>query len=419
METPVKKVVLAYSGGLDTSIIITWLKENYDCEVICYTGNVGQDDEIVGLEEKALASGASKIYIEDQRKEFIDEYIIPTMKSGAIYERRYLLGTAMSRPLLAKRMVEIAEIEGADAVCHGCTGKGNDQVRFELTFKAINPTLTIVAPWREWDIRSREEAIAYAEKHNIPLTVTKEKIYSNDTNLWHRSSEGGILEDPWAAPPENLYEITSRPEDAPDEAEIITLDFESGNPVALNGKKMDSLELMLSLNKLAYKHGIGVVDMVENRLVGIKSRGVYETPGGTILYAAHQEVESLVLDADTLHYKESIAPKYAELVYYGKWFTPLRESLDAFIEKTQENVTGTAKLKLYKGNVIPIGRKSPYSLYREDYATFEMDDVYDQKDAEGFINCFGLPMKVRAMLDIEGTGASKYKQPDYSKFKRD
>lgn len=419
MNTSVKKVVLAYSGGLDTSIIITWLKENYDCEVICYTGNVGQDDEIVGLEEKALASGASKIYIEDQRKEFIDDYIIPTMKSGAIYERRYLLGTAMSRPLLAKRMVEIAEIEGADAVCHGCTGKGNDQVRFELTFKAINPTLKIVAPWREWDIRSREQAIAYAEKHNIPLTVTKEKIYSNDTNLWHRSSEGGILEDPWAAPPENLYEITSRPEDAPDEAEIITMDFESGNPIALNDKEMDSLELMLTLNKLAYKHGIGVVDMVENRLVGIKSRGVYETPGGTILYAAHQEIESLVLDADTLHYKESIAPKYAELVYYGKWFTPLRESLDAFIEKTQENVTGTAKLKLYKGNVIPIGRKSPYSLYREDYATFEMDDVYDQKDAEGFINCFGLPMKVRAMLDIEGTGASQYKQPDYSKFKRD
>ncbi len=419
MDTSVKKVVLAYSGGLDTSIIITWLKDHYNCEVICFTGNVGQDDEIVGLEEKALNSGASKIYIEDQRKEFIDDYIFPTMKAGAIYEGRYLLGSALSRPLLAKRMVEIAELEGADAVSHGCTGKGNDQVRFELTFKAMNPTLKILSPWREWDIRSRAQAIAYAEKHKIPLTVSKEKIYSNDTNLWHRSSEGGILEDPWAAPPETLYEITSRPEDAPDKAELITIDFEQGIPVALNDKEMDSLELMLALNKLAYKHGIGVVDMVENRLVGIKSRGVYETPGGSILYSAHREVESLVLDADTLHFKESIAPKYAELVYYGKWFTPLRESLDAFVDKTQENVTGTAKLKLYKGNVMPVGRKSPYSLYREDYATFEMDDVYDQKDAEGFINCFGLPMKVRAMLDIEGTGASQYKQPDYSKFKRD
>ncbi len=419
MESSVKKVVLAYSGGLDTSIIITWLKENYGCEVIAYTGSVGQDDEIEGLEERALNTGASKVYIEDLRKVFIEDYIFPTMKAGAIYEGRYLLGSALSRPIIAKRMVEIAEKEGADAVSHGCTGKGNDQVRFELTFKAMNPTLKVIAPWREWDIRSRAEAIAYAEKHQIPLTVTKEKIYSNDTNLWHRSSEGGILEDPWNAPPENLYEITGRPEDAPDQPEIVTLGFESGNPVSLNGEKLDSLELMLALNQIGAKHGVGVVDMVENRLVGMKSRGVYETPGGTILYAAHREVESLVLDAATFHYKESMAPKYAELVYYGEWFTPLREAMDAFINKTQENVTGETKLKLYKGNVIPIGRKSPFSLYREDFATFEQDDVYDQKDAEGFINCFGLPLKVRAMLDIHGTGESPFGKPDYSQFKRD
>jgi len=419
MKPEVRKVVLAYSGGLDTSIIIPWLKEHYNCEVICVTGSVGQDDELEGLEEKAIASGASKIYIEDLREEFIQDYIIPTVKAGAMYEGRYLLGSALSRPLIAKTMVEVAEKENADALSHGCTGKGNDQVRFELTFKAMNPKLHVIAPWREWDIRSREQAIAYAEKHNIPLTVSKEKIYSNDTNLWHRSSEGGILEDPWAEPPENMFEIVTPPEKAPDTPEFVEIEFEKGFPVGLNGKRLSALNLMIQLNEIAARHGIGVVDMVENRLVGIKSRGVYETPGGTLLYQAHREIESLVLDADTMHFKESIAPRYAELVYYGKWFTPLRQALDGFVEETQKHVTGAARLKLFKGNTIAVGRKSPFSLYREDYATFGEDDVYDQKDAEGFINCFGLPLKVRAMLKLNGTGLSEYKKPDYSKFKRD
>ncbi|NQT26313.1 argininosuccinate synthase [candidate division KSB1 bacterium] len=419
MISKVQKVVLAYSGGLDTSIIIPWLKENYGCEVICYTGNVGQDNELEGLEEKAIASGASKIYIEDLREEFIEDYIFPTIKAGAIYEGRYLLGSALSRPIIAKHMVQIAEKENADALSHGCTGKGNDQVRFELTFKAMNPKLRVIAPWREWDIRSREQAIAYAEKYNIPLTVSKEKIYSNDANLWHRSSEGGVLEDPWAEPPDNVFEVVILPENAPDTAEFIEIEFEKGIPIGLNGKRLSPLDFMLQLNTTASRHGIGVVDMVENRLVGIKSRGVYETPGGTLLYQAHREIESLVLDADTMHFKESIAPRYAELVYYGKWFTPLRLALDGFVEQTQKHVTGTARLKLYKGNAIAVGRKSPFSLYREDYATFGEDDVYDQKDAEGFINCFGLPLKVRAMLKLNGTGASDYEKPDYSKFKRD
>ncbi|HDQ44753.1 MAG TPA: argininosuccinate synthase [bacterium] len=419
MKAGVRKAVLAYSGGLDTSIIIPWLRENYGCEVIAVTGGVGQDDELDGLEEKALASGASKVYIEDLRDEFIRNYIFPTMRAGAIYEGRYLLGSALSRPLIAKRMVEIAEMEGADALSHGCTGKGNDQVRFELTFKAMNPKLRVIAPWREWDIRSREQAIAYAQKHNIPCTVTEEKIYSNDTNLWHRSSEGGILEDPWKAPPDNLFEIVTPPEKAPDNPEAVQIDFEKGIPVGVEGERLSPLEIMIRLNRIASRNGIGIVDMVENRLVGIKSRGVYETPGGTLLYAAHREIESLVLDADTLHFKESLAPKYAELVYYGKWFTPLREALDGFVTSTQKHVTGTVKLKLYKGNVMIAGRQSPYSLYREDYATFGEDDVYDQKDAEGFINCFGLPLKVRAMLKLNGTGSTDYDHPDYSIFKRD
>jgi argininosuccinate synthase len=316
-------------------------------------------------------------------------------------------------------MVEIAEQEGADALSHGCTGKGNDQVRFELTFKAKNPKLRVIAPWREWNIRSREQAIQYAKEHHVPCTVTQEKIYSNDTNLWHRSSEGGILEDPWKAPPENLFEIITPPEKAPDMPEMVQIDFDKGIPVGVDGERLSPLEIMIHLNKMASKHGIGIVDMVENRLVGIKSRGVYETPGGTLLYVAHREIESLVLDADTLHFKESLSPKYAELVYYGKWFTPLREALDGFVNSTQKNVTGTVKLKLYKGNAIIAGRQSPYSLYREDYATFGEDDVYDQKDAEGFINCFGLPLKVRAMLKLNGTDSTDYKQPDYSIFKRD
>ena len=420
MDSSVKKVVLAYSGGLDTSIIIPWLKDKYNCEVIAYTGDVGQSDELAGLEEKAIKTGASKIYIDDLKKPFVEDYIFRAVKAGAIYEGRYLLGTSLARPIIAKGMVEVAEKEGADALAHGCTGKGNDQVRFELTFKAMNPKLKIIAPWREWDIRSREDAIAYAEERNIPLKVTKEKIYSNDKNLMHRSSEGGILEDPWAAPPEDIYEIMSPPEKAPDDPELIVIDFEKGVPVALNEKRYDAVALMLALNEKAAKHGIGLVDMVENRLVGIKSRGVYETPGGTLLHVAHRELESLVLDAATLHYKEAhVAHTYAELIYNGMWFCQLRESLDMFINKTQERVTGSVRLKLYKGNAIPVGRKSPFSLYREDFATFGEDDVYNQQDAEGFINCFGLPLKVRAMLKLNGTGNTEYDSPDYSKFKRD
>lgn len=419
MKKQYKKVVLAYSGGLDTSVIIPWLKENYGCEVVAATAHVGQDDELEGLEEKAMASGACKVYIDDLRKEFVEDFVFPTLKAGAIYEGRYLLGSALSRPLIAKRQVEIAEIEGADAVSHGCTGKGNDQVRFELTYKAMNPKLAVIAPWREWKIRSREDAIAYCKERNIPVTATVEKIYSNDSNLWHRSSEGGILEDPWKEPPRVVFEYLVPPEEAPDEAEYVSIEFEKGVPVAVNEKNMDPVQLIIELNKLAAKHGIGVVDMVENRLVGIKSRGVYETPGGTLLYAAHQEIESLILDARAMHFKQLVSNTYAELVYYGLWYSQLREALDGFVEKTQENVSGTVKLKLYKGNVIIAGRKSPNSLYREDYATFGADDVYDQKDAGGFINCFGLPMKVKAMLDIEGSGKSQYKKPDFSKFKRD
>ncbi len=419
MEPNVKKVVLAYSGGLDTSIIIPWLKENYHCEVIAVTGHVGQDSELPGLEEKALASGAGKVYIEDQREEFINEYIYPTLRAGAMYEGRYLLGSALSRPLIAKRQVEIAEIENADAVAHGCTGKGNDQVRFELTYKAMNPKLKVISPWREWDIKSREDAIAYAQAHHVPVQQTREKIYSNDANLWHRSSEGGILEDPWKEPPDDLFEYITIPEKAPDTPEYIEIEFEKGVPVGIDGVRKPAIELMTELNRRAAAHGIGVVDMVENRLVGIKSRGVYETPGGTLLYIGHREIESLVLEAAVLHYKQSVAVRYAELVYNGQWFSQLKKSLDAFVESTQKQVTGTARIKMYKGSAVGVGRKSPYSLYREDYATFGADDVYDQKDAEGFINCFGLPLKVRAMLNLDGTGKSNYEKPDYSKFKRD
>lgn len=407
MET-VKKVVLAYSGGLDTSIIIPWLIENYHCEVIAVTANVGQgDEELEGLEEKALKSGASKFILEDVRKEFVVDYIFPMIKSGAVYEGKYLLGSSLARPLIAMHQVRVAEREGADALAHGCTGKGNDQVRFELTYKAMNPKLKVIAPWREWNIRSREEAIEYAKKHNIPIAQSTKKIFSHDTNLWHRSSEGGILEDPWAEAPEDLFAITRPPEKAPDQPEIIELEFEKGVPVGLNGERLDPLELMLRVNALGAKHGIGIVDMVENRLVGMKSRGVYETPGGTILYAGHREIESLVLDARTLHFKEIVSSIYAELIYYGLWFSQLRMALDGFIEKTQEQCTGKVRLKLYKGNVIVLGRSSPYSLYREDYATFGRDEVYDQKDAKGFINCFGLPIQVQALLRMEGL-----KRPD-------
>ena len=401
----IHKVVLAYSGGLDTSVILAWLKENYGCEVITFTANLGQgDEELEGLEEKALASGASKAYIEDIRAEFLTEYAFPTMMSGAMYERQYLLGTSFARPITAKKLIEVAEKEGADAIAHGCTGKGNDQVRFELAVKALNPHLKVIAPWREWDIRSREDALAYAAAHNIPVTATRESIYSRDRNIWHLSHEGGPLEDPWQPPPEDMFMITVAPEKAPDEPAYITIDFEKGFPVALDGKRMGPVELMTRLNELGGAHGVGRLDLVENRLVGMKSRGVYETPGGTILYTAHQALETLCLDRDTMHYKQLVADRFAELVYYGKWFTPLREALWAFVAKTQETVTGTVRIKLYKGNCTHAGCKSPYSLYRFEFATFGRDEVYNQSDAQGFINLFGLPLMVRALMKEEREG---------------
>jgi argininosuccinate synthase len=415
----VNKVVLAYSGGLDTSVIVPWLVENYGCEVVCFCANLGQEEELSGLEAKALASGASKLYIEDLREEFITQYIYPTLMAGAIYERDYLLGTSFARPLIAKQMVEIAELEGADAVAHGATGKGNDQVRFELTVMALNPKLKIIAPWREWHIRSREDALQYAAEHNVPVTATLKSIYSRDRNIWHLSHEGGILEDPWKEPEESMYQLTINPEEAPDEPEYVEILFEQGIPKRVNGVAMGPIALLETLNQMGGRHGIGRVDLVENRLVGMKSHGVYETPGGAILYRGHDALEQLCLDKQTLQYKQMLALKYAELVYNGQWFTPLRDALDAFVAVTQQRVTGSARLKLYKGNVIIVGRKSPHSLYREDYATFGEEDVYNQKDAEGFIKLFGLPMKVGAMLDIEGTGVSKYRQPDYTEFKRD
>jgi argininosuccinate synthase len=419
-ETSVNKVVLAYSGGLDTSVIVPWLRENYDCEVICFCANIGQGDaELAGLEEKALASGASKVYVEDLRHEFAKDFLFPMLQAGAVYERRYLLGTSIARPLIAKWQVAIAEAEGADAVAHGATGKGNDQVRFELTFKALNPTLKVIAPWREWDIRSREDALAYAKKHNVPVVHTEKSIYSRDANLWHVSHEGGILEDPANEPEESMYLFTTSPENAPDEAEEVKIDFENGIPVAVNDVQLPPATLIEELNQLGAKHGVGRIDLVENRLVGMKSRGVYETPGGSILYAAHRELESLCHDRDTSHYKEEIALRYAELVYFGKWFHSLRESLQAFVDETQQTVTGWVKLKLYKGNIIVVGRYSPHSLYREDFATFGQEDVYDQQDAIGFITLFGLQMKVKAMMEVSDGGKTRYAAPDYSKFKRD
>jgi argininosuccinate synthase len=394
----IKKVVLAYSGGLDTSIMIKWLKDNYNCEVIAYAANVGQAEELDGLKAKALKSGASKVFIEDLTEEFAADFIFPLLKAGAIYENQYLLGTSIARPLIAKRQVEIALKEKADAVAHGATGKGNDQVRFELTFKALAPQLKIIAPWREWELGGREEEIKYAAKHGIHVPVTKKKPYSSDRNLWHISYEGGSLEDPWFEPKEDMFLLTIAPEKAPNKPEYVEIEFESGKPIAVNGKRLAPVKLIQGLNQLAGKHGVGRVDIVENRLVGIKSRGVYETPGGTVLYAAHQALETLTLDRDTLHFKQQIAQKYAELVYYGQWFTPLKESLDAFINKTQINVSGTVRLKLYKGSCSVVGRKSPKSLYRPDLATFEKESIYNQQDAEGFINLFGLPIKVAALL---------------------
>ena len=393
------KVVLAYSGGLDTSIIISWLKENYGCEVIAVVGNVGQKDELEGLKEKALSSGASKIYIEDLTKEFVEDYIFPTIQAGAIYEGKYLLGTSFARPIIGKKLVEIALNEGADAICHGCTGKGNDQVRFELAVKHFAPDMDIIAPWRIWDIKSREEEIKYAEDHNIPLKITYETNYSKDKNLWHLSHEGLDLEYPENEPKyHKILELSNTLENAPDEATYISLTFEKGIAVALNGEKLSGVKLLEKLNDIGGKNAIGIIDMVENRLVGMKSRGVYETPGGTILYKAHKDLEELCLDKETAHYKEIIALKFADLVYNGQWFSPLREALSAFVNKTQETVTGEIKLKLYKGNIVNAGMTSPYSLYSEEYATFGEDGIYNQKDAEGFINLFGLPTIVNSKM---------------------
>lgn len=395
-----KKVVLAYSGGLDTSIIIPWLKEHYGCEVIAVAADVGQGAELSGLEEKAIKTGASKLYIEDLQQEFVNDFIFPTMKAGAVYENEYLLGTSFARPVIAKRIVGIAKAEGADAICHGCTGKGNDQVRFELTIKAFAPNMPIIAPWRIWDIKSRDEEIDYAESHHIPLNITRETNYSKDKNLWHLSHEGLDLEDPANEPMyDKILEMGISPEKAPDKATYLTLTFEKGIPVALDGEKMDGVTLIKKLNQLGGENGIGLSDIVENRLVGMKSRGVYETPGGAILYKAHEILETLCLDRETQHYKQQVALKFADLVYFGQWYTPLREALSAFVDSTQQTVTGQVKLKLYKGNMINAGVTSPYSLYDEEIATFSEDEVYNQKDAEGFINLFGLPIKVKAMLE--------------------
>jgi argininosuccinate synthase len=421
IEQQYKKVVLAYSGGLDTSVIVPWLIETYGVEVVCFTADLGQGEELDGLDEKARASGASKLLCRDLRREFVTDFIYPTMRAGAIYEREYLLGTSFARPLIARHLVDVAEREGADAIAHGCTGKGNDQVRFEVSVMALNPKLGLIAPWRDdkWTIRSREDAIAYAEKHNVPVTATLKSIYSRDRNLFHLSHEGGPLENPWHKPDESMFILSSSPQNAPDETESITLSFESGYPTALNGQPLEPVELLIALNEVGGKHGIGRIDLVENRLVGMKSRGVYETPGGTILFKAHQALESVCLDKATLHQKLQLALKYAELVYNGQWYCTLREALDAFVNVTQLNVTGDVRLDLYKGNVIVTGRKSPKSLYREDYASFGQMDIYNQKDAEGFIHLFGLPNKVEALLEIDGGGVSHYRQPDYGKFKRD
>ncbi len=403
MKKEIKKVVLAYSGGLDTSIIIPWLKENYNnCEVVAVSGDVGQGTELDGLEEKAIKTGASKLYVMDLKKEYVEDYIWPCLKAGADYET-YLLGTSHARPCIAKALAEIANKENADAICHGCTGKGNDQVRFELTLKAFAPDMEIIAPWRIWDIKSREEEIEYAEAHNIPLKINRETNYSKDKNVWHLSHEGMDLEDPKNEPlynKEGFLEMSVSPEQAPDTPTYVTIHFEKGVPTAIDGKEMDGLKIVETLNEIGGKNGIGLLDIVENRLVGMKSRGVYETPGGAILYKAHEVLETITLDRDTSHYKKLVAQKFGELVYFGQWFTPLREALSAFVDKTQENVTGDVTLKLYKGNMINAGVTSPYSLYDEDVASFGDDDgAYDQKDSAGFINLFGLPISVQAKLN--------------------
>jgi len=402
-EKKVKKVVLAYSGGLDTSVIIPWLKENYDgCEVIACCADVGQGDELDVVHDKALKSGASKVYIADLKKEFLEDFVWPTLQADAVYEGKYLLGTSFARPCIAKKLVEIAKKEGADAIAHGATGKGNDQVRFELTVKALAPNITIIAPWREWDLDSRSAEIEYAKQHNIPIS-SGAKVYSMDRNIWHLSHEGSDLEDPANEPKNSMFLISKAPEDAPDHPEYVTIEFDKGTPVAVNGEKLGAVELLEKLNDIGARNGVGIVDLCENRLVGMKSRGVYENPGGSILYYAHRELEYLCLDRMTFHFKQQVALRYAELVYDGMWFCQLREALAAFVASTQQTVTGTVKLKLYKGNIISAGSKSPYSLYSQEFVTFEHDDVYNQADGTGFINLFGLPLKVRALMQ-EKTG---------------
>ncbi|MFZ4627865.1 MAG: argininosuccinate synthase [Blastocatellia bacterium] len=398
MSQSVKRVALAYSGGLDTSIIIPWLKEHYHCEVVAIAADVGQKEELDGLREKAIATGAAEIYIEDLRHEFVTDYIFPTLRAGAVYEHKYLLGTSFARPVIAKRQVEIARQTGCDALSHGCTGKGNDQARFELTFKALAPEMKVIAPWREWDIVSREDAIDYANERQIPITASREKIYSHDRNIWHLSHEGGILEDPASEPEESMFELTVSPENAPATPEYVEVGYERGTPVSVNGEALDPVPLIERLNEIGGRHGIGRVDLVENRLVGMKSRGVYETPGGTILLAGLRELESLCLDRESAHYKEILAHKYAEIVYFGQWFTPLRAALDAFVETLMAPVSGTARFKLYKGNLIVAGRTATQSLYQPNLASFTMGAGYDQRDAAGFINILGLPLQVEALM---------------------
>jgi argininosuccinate synthase len=397
----IRTIALAYSGGLDTSIIVPWLKERYGARVICIAADIGQGNELEGVRAKAIASGADECYVEDLRQEFVEQYVWPTLRAGAIYGRKYLLGTSMGRPLIARRQVEVARKVGADALAHGCTGKGNDQVRFELTYAAFAPDLPVIAPWREWDIRSREDAIAYAEAHNVPVTATRDKIYSRDRNIWHISHEGGVLEKPSAAPPDDLFMLTTSPENAPDQPEEVTIGFVNGTPASVNGAELDAVDLLTTLNRIGGRHGVGRIDLVEDRLVGMKSRGIYETPGGTLLYSAHSELEQLVLDRRTLAAKDLIAPRYADLVYEGRWWTTERDAYDAFVNITQERVTGSVTLRLYKGTASVIGRESEFALYDERFVTFGEDDVYEQSDAAGFIRLFGLSARVRAIRDQE------------------
>jgi argininosuccinate synthase len=394
----IKKVVLAYSGGLDTSIILKWLIETYRCEVICFAADLGQEEELDGLEAKALKTGASRLYIEDLREEFVRDYVFQAVKGNAIYEDRYLLGTSLARPVIAKKQVEIALREGADAVCHGATGKGNDQVRFEMAFKGLAPQLRIVAPWRIWDLNSRSLLFDYAQKHDIPVPVTRDKPYSMDRNILHISYEGGVLEDPYREPDESMFILTKSPDRAPDSPRYLEIGFERGVPVSIDGKAYGPVEMMKTLNAIAGEHGVGRIDIVENRLVGIKSRGVYETPAGTVLHLAHRDLESITLDRDTQHFKDRMVNEYAEIIYNGLWFTKRREALDAFINETQKNVTGTVRVKLFKGTCMVVGRKSPVTLYEPDIATFDASELYDQKDATGFLNIYGLPIKVEALL---------------------